>query len=42
MGAIVRRLIDCSFGVVGFFPNWIAHRAVRELEQMHVATPGFE
>lgn len=31
------RLIDCSFGVIGFVPNWLGHRAVRELEQMHVA-----
>jgi len=31
------RLIDCSFGVFGFVPNWLAHHAVRELEQMHVA-----
>jgi hypothetical protein len=28
------RLIDCSFGVVGFVPNWLCHKWLRELEQM--------
>lgn len=36
------RLIDCSFGVFGFLPNWIAFRAVRELEQMHAAALRFD
>jgi len=27
------RLIDCSFGVIGFFPCWICARDARELEQ---------
>ena len=36
------RLIDCSFGVVGFVPNWMAHRAARELEQMHAAALRFD
>lgn len=26
------RLVDCSFGVIGFLPMWLAHRAVNELE----------
>ena len=26
------RLIDCSFGVVGFFPLWLCHRWTRELD----------
>jgi hypothetical protein len=26
------RLIDCSFGVVGFIPPWLCHRWTRELE----------
>jgi hypothetical protein len=30
------RLIDCSFGVGGFFPCWIAYRAARELEQRRI------
>ncbi|MFN8297780.1 MAG: hypothetical protein U0T75_01645 [Chitinophagales bacterium] len=28
------RLIDCSFGVVGFFPLWFARKAVLQLEAM--------
>ena len=36
------RLIDCSFGVFGFVPNWISHRAVRELEHMHAAALRFD
>ena len=31
------RLIDCAFGVVGFFPCWIAYRSARELEQQRIA-----
>jgi hypothetical protein len=31
------RLIDCSFGVFGFVPNWLAQRWTRELERLHVA-----
>ena len=32
------RLIDCSFGVFGFIPNWLAQRWTRELEHLHVAS----
>jgi hypothetical protein len=32
------RLIDCSFGVLGFFPNWLAYRWTREMENMRFAT----
>jgi hypothetical protein len=28
------RLIDCSFGVVGFMPLWIAYKYTRRLEQI--------
>jgi hypothetical protein len=28
------QLIDCSFGVVGFFPLWVCLRAVKELEEI--------
>ncbi len=31
------RLIDCAFGVLGFFPCWLAHRCARELEQRRIA-----
>jgi hypothetical protein len=31
------RLIDCSFGAIGFFPCWIAFRSARELEQRRIA-----
>ena len=31
------RLIDCAFGIVGFFPCWIAYRSARELEQRRIA-----
>jgi hypothetical protein len=32
------RLIDSSFGVLGFIPNWLGQRWTRELEQIHVAS----
>ena len=32
------RLIDCSFGVGGFFPCWFCHRWTRELERMLTAS----
>jgi hypothetical protein len=28
------RMIDCSFGVLGFIPNWLCHKWTRELEHM--------
>ncbi len=31
------RLIDCSFGVIGFVPMWLASRAVNELEQLRAS-----
>lgn len=36
------RLIDCSFGVFGFVPNWLAERWTRELERIHVASLRFD
>lgn len=33
------RLIDCSFGVAGFIPCWLAHRWTRELEQSRMTGP---
>jgi hypothetical protein len=36
------RLIDCAFGVVGFFPCWIAFRSARELEQRRAARAAVE
>lgn len=31
------RLIDCSFGVIGFVPCWLADRWCRELERLKIA-----
>jgi hypothetical protein len=28
------RMIDCSFGVIGFIPLWICHNKVQKLEQL--------
>jgi hypothetical protein len=28
------RLIDCTFGVVGFIPNWLGHKWLREMERL--------
>ena len=36
------RLIDCSFGVGGFIPCWLACRWTRELEQLRMANLRFE
>ena len=36
------RLIDCSFGVLGFIPCWFCQRWARELEQMHAASLRFD
>ena len=32
------RLIDCSFGVIGFIPLWICQRAAAELAEKHSST----
>jgi hypothetical protein len=34
------RLIDCSFGVLGFFPFWITSRWCGELEKLRIAEQG--
>jgi hypothetical protein len=31
------RMIDCSFGVAGFIPSWLASRWCRELERLKIA-----
>lgn len=31
------RLIDCTFGALGFLPCWLCSRWLRELEQMKIA-----
>ena len=36
----VWRLIDCSFGVVGFVPLWLCDHDARRLEQMALAGAG--
>ncbi len=36
------RLIDCTFGILGFIPNWLAHGWTRELEKMHAASLRFD
>ncbi len=36
------RLIDCSFGVVGFIPNWLGYKWARELEHMRAAHLRFD
>jgi len=28
------RLIDCSFGIIGFFPLWIIRKKIQQLESM--------
>lgn len=30
------RLIDCSFGVLGIIPLFIAHRIINKMEKMHI------
>jgi hypothetical protein len=32
---IVWRLIDCSFGVIGFIPLFICHKKIRKLERLN-------
>ena len=34
------RLIDCSFGVIGFIPLWIALKLIRDLERNAAGAPG--
>ena len=36
------RFIDCSFGVIGFIPNWLGHKWTRELEQLRAASLRFD
>lgn len=36
------RFIDCSFGAVGFIPNWLGYKWTRELERAHATGLRFD